>query len=95
MSEISKWLCIAVCVLSVAGVADARGEFCGAVPAPGFDQPPNRVHTGRYLNPVYGYSVVIPAALSAYSSARRRPRARLRHRAVVDAARVPERRCRL
>jgi hypothetical protein len=67
-SEISKWLCIAVCVLSVAGVADARGEFCGVKPDRGFDQPPNQPHSGRYLNPVYGYSVVIPAALSAYSS---------------------------
>jgi hypothetical protein len=68
-SETSKWRCIAVCALGVASAADARGEFCGATPAPGFDRPPNQAHTGHYLNPVYGYSVVIPAALRAYTAA--------------------------
>ena len=42
--------------------------FCGAVPSADFDRPPNLVHTGRYLNPVYGYSVNIPAAFSGYSA---------------------------
>ena len=68
-SEISKWSCIAACALSVASAADARGEFCGVVPATGFDQPPNQVHTGHYLNQVYGYSLAIPSALSAYTPA--------------------------
>jgi hypothetical protein len=67
MSEISTWVCIAAAAVGAAGAAQARGEFCGSVPAPGFDQPPNRPHTGRYDNPLYGYSVAIPAPLSAYS----------------------------
>jgi hypothetical protein len=68
-SETSKWRCIVVFTLGLACAAHAGGEFCGTTPAPGFDQPPNRVHTGHYLNPVYGYSVLIPAPLSAYTSA--------------------------
>ena len=67
MSEISTWVCIAAATLGASGAAQARGEFCGSAPAPGFDQPPNRSHTGRYDNPLYGYSVAIPAPLSAYS----------------------------
>jgi hypothetical protein len=66
-SEISTWVCIAAAILAANGAAQARGEFCGSVPAPGFDQPPNRPHSGRYDNPLYGYSVAIPAPLSAYS----------------------------
>jgi hypothetical protein len=62
-------ICIAACALGVASLAQARGEFCGTVPAAGFDEPPNRVHSGHYDNPVYGYSVVIPASLHAYSPA--------------------------
>lgn len=65
--ETSKWSCIAACVLGATGAAHARGEFCGTAPPPGFDQPPNHAHTGRYLNPVYGYAVGIPAALSGYT----------------------------
>jgi hypothetical protein len=67
MSKISTRLCIAAVALGAGGAAQARGEFCGTVPAPGFDQPPNRPHSGRYDNPLYGYSVAIPAPLSAYS----------------------------
>lgn len=66
-SETSSWSCIAACALGMAGSAHARGEFCGAVPAPGFDQPPNQAHTGHYLNQLYGYSLTIPLALSAYT----------------------------
>jgi len=66
-SETCGWICIAACALGATGVADARGEFCGVVPPAGFDQPPNHAHTGHYLNQVYGYSVVIPASLSAYT----------------------------
>jgi hypothetical protein len=65
--ESSTWSCIAVCVLGAASAAHARGEFCGSAPPPGFDQPPNHAHAGRYLNQVYGYSVGIPAALSGYT----------------------------
>jgi hypothetical protein len=65
--EIWCWLCIAAGALGAAGAAQARGEFCGTVPAAGFDQPPNAAHSGRYLNQVYGYAVTIPAKLSAYT----------------------------
>jgi hypothetical protein len=63
----SAWPCIVACVIGAAGTARARGEFCGTQPPTGFDQPPNQVHTGRYLNQLYGYSVDIPAPLSAYT----------------------------
>jgi hypothetical protein len=45
----------------------ARGEFCGTLPPSGFGQPPDVGHAGRYSNPVYGYSVRIPAPLSGYT----------------------------
>src|ERR1700722_14916630 len=67
MFEISRWVWIAAATVGASGAAQARGEFCGSVPPPGFDQPPNRSHTGRYDNPLYGYSVTIPGPLSAYS----------------------------
>jgi len=67
MFETSTWRCIALCALAAAGAARAGDEFCGTAPTAGFDQPPNRAHTGRYLNAVYGYSLAIPAALSAYT----------------------------
>jgi hypothetical protein len=67
MSETCIWLCFAACALAAAGAAHARGEFCGTAPPPEFEQAPNRVHTGPYVNPVYGYSVAIPAPLSAYT----------------------------
>src|ERR1700733_1151862 len=67
MFETSTWRCIALCALAAAGAARAGDEFCGTAPTAGFDQPPNRAHTGRYLNAVYGYSLAIPAPLSAYS----------------------------
>ncbi|MFI4865656.1 MAG: hypothetical protein ACHQDB_00975 [Steroidobacterales bacterium] len=66
-SDISTWVCIAAATLVASGAVQARGEFCGSVPAPGFDQAPNRAHAVRYDNPLYGYSVAIPAPLSAYS----------------------------
>jgi hypothetical protein len=69
MSAISTSLWIAAVAMGAGGAAQARGEFCGNVPTPGFDQPPNRPHSGRYDNPLYGYSVLIPAPLSAYSQA--------------------------
>lgn len=65
--ESSIWSCIVAGALCFGGSAHARGEFCGALPAPGFDQPPNQARTGHYLNPVYGYSLTIPAGLRAYT----------------------------
>jgi len=70
MSESSIWMCVAACAFATASsVAAARGEFCGTVPAAGFDQVPNQAHVGHYLNPVYGYSLVIPTALTGYTPA--------------------------
>jgi hypothetical protein len=69
LREPCTWLCIAVCALAAPGTARARGEFCGTVPAAGFDQPPNTAHAGQYLNQLYGYAVTIPQRLSAYTPA--------------------------
>lgn len=67
MSRTSSWLCIVACTLGAAATAAARGEFCGTQPPVGFDQPPNRAHSGHYLNQLYGYSLDIPRPLSAYA----------------------------
>lgn len=67
MSGTSAWVCIVACTIGASGAARARGEFCGTQPPSGFDQPPNVARTGRYLNQLYGYSVDIPAPLSAYA----------------------------
>ncbi len=69
MSDISRWFCIAACVLGAVGTANARGEFCGTQPPAGFDQPPNHAYTGHYLNQLYRYSVDIPAPLSGHANA--------------------------
>jgi hypothetical protein len=63
----SRWSCIAACALAAASAAQARDEFCGRAPPQGFDQPPNQAHSGRYLNPVYGYALLIPPALTGYT----------------------------
>jgi hypothetical protein len=42
--------------------------YCRNVPAPGFDRPPNVAHTGQFDDAPYGYTVVIPAGVTAYSS---------------------------
>lgn len=64
---------VAAGAMGIAAVPCAAGpldaQYCGAMPASGFDLPPNRAHTGRYVNDVYGYAVSIPAGLIGYSSA--------------------------
>jgi hypothetical protein len=62
---------MALAVLA-AGIAQAqsRADYCGAIPPAGFEAPPNQAHTGRYVNHTYGYSVAIPAGLTAFTSAR-------------------------
>lgn len=50
-------------------MAAARPAWCGGVPEPGFDQPPNPAHTGRYTNSVYRYALTLPNGLTAHSSA--------------------------
>jgi hypothetical protein len=52
----------------LSNLCTADDSFCGALPAAGFDQPPNVPRTGRYINSVYGYSVNIPASFSGYSA---------------------------
>jgi hypothetical protein len=63
------WTCLLAGALWIPSAAMARGEYCGTLPASGFDQPPAVGHAGRYSNPVYGYSVRIPAPLRAYTHA--------------------------
>ena len=55
--------------MTAATRVDARNEFCGGAPAPGFDQPPNTPHTGHYLNRVYGYALTLPPGWTAYGNA--------------------------
>jgi hypothetical protein len=47
----------------------ARGDYCGKIPPPGFEQPPNQLRSGRYVNAEYGYSVSIPPKLNGYVTA--------------------------
>ena len=57
MLKSSRRIGVAACAMAAcgaAGAAQALGEFCGTLPAAGFDQAPNSAHRGRYLNPVYG-----------------------------------------
>jgi hypothetical protein len=72
MLKTSRWIWVAGCAMAAwgaAGAAQGQGEFCGTLPAAGFDQAPNSAHRGRYLNPVYGYAVTIPRPLTAYTPA--------------------------
>jgi hypothetical protein len=56
-------------MLMLSDLAHAVSDYCGSLPAPGFDQAPNQARTGRYENPIYGYSVRIPAHLTGYAAA--------------------------
>jgi hypothetical protein len=47
----------------------AGGDSCGKFPAAGFDQPPNRLRSGHYVNAEYGYALVIPPKLNGYVNA--------------------------
>jgi hypothetical protein len=55
--------------LCTAPLALARGEFCGGLPAAGFDQAPNHPRTGDYVNAPYGYALTIPPGRTAYARA--------------------------
>lgn len=63
------WAFIAPLILMLSNFAHAASDYCGTLPGPGFDQPPNRARTGRYENPTYGYAVEIPPNLTGYASA--------------------------
>lgn len=58
-----------VLAMCVAHQSYAQGQFCGDLPARGFDQAPNGAHSGRYVNRAYGYSVIIPKGFTAYTAA--------------------------
>jgi hypothetical protein len=60
-------LLLAALTVLLSNAAVAASQFCGTRPAPGFDQPPNQLRREHYLNPVYGYAVDIPAALSGFA----------------------------
>src|ERR1700677_475271 len=62
-------LCLSAALLlaSPLACAQTRDDYCGATPAPGFDQPPNKARSGRYVNKVYGYSLTIPAGFAAFT----------------------------
>jgi hypothetical protein len=64
-------LCLSAALLlaSPLACAQTRDDYCGATPAPGFDQPPNKAHSGRYVNKTYGYSLTIPAGFAAFTRA--------------------------
>src|SRR5579864_7574716 len=62
-------IAIAVTELLMSNRALAEAGFCGKLPKAGFDQPPNQLRSGHYVNSVYGYSVVIPSSLNGYASA--------------------------
>lgn len=71
---------IGVAVLGTGGTAGVEGDAggarrsqsdsdCGALPDSSFGRPPNRPHTGQYVNATYGYAVTIPPALTGYTRA--------------------------
>ncbi|MGA2563966.1 MAG: hypothetical protein ABSF96_10435 [Steroidobacteraceae bacterium] len=60
-------LCAALACASAPVAAQVRELYCGpGVPA-GFDQLPPHARTGLYVNATYGYSLTIPAGLTAYT----------------------------
>jgi hypothetical protein len=54
-------------ILDPGAPAPRVDPYCGALPATGFDRPPNRAHSGDYVNAVYGYAVTIPDDLIGYT----------------------------
>jgi hypothetical protein len=42
--------------------------YCGNLPAPGYDRPPNRPVTGPFVDAPYGFAVNVPSGLTGYSS---------------------------
>jgi hypothetical protein len=51
--------------LSAPVAAQFRDVYCGT--PQGFDQAPEHARSGRYVNRTYGYSLTIPAGLTAYT----------------------------
>src|ERR1019366_4970525 len=70
VARVAVALCLSVIALTAVAVhAQTRDDYCGGRPPPGFDQPPSKAHTGRYVNDTYGYSLTIPAGVTAFNSA--------------------------
>jgi len=51
--------------LSAPAAAQSREAYCGT--PHGFDQTPAHARSGRYVNSTYGYSLTIPAGLTAFT----------------------------
>ncbi len=61
--------CIVLALMSAPSNAQLRQDYCGAELPGGLAQPADQARTGRYVNPLYGYSVAIPAGLQAWVAA--------------------------
>ena len=62
--------CLSAALFTSSGLqAQGREDYCGGKPPRGFDQPLAQAHTGHYINATYGYSLTIPAGLTAFTSA--------------------------
>jgi hypothetical protein len=71
ISPLLLWgLGVALALASVSTPAQTRDDYCGRSPPPGAEAAPAAMRTGHYVNGTYGYSLTIPAGLSAYSDGR-------------------------
>lgn len=88
-------LSVALALGSASTLAQTRDDYCGRSPPPGADAVPAAMRTGHYVNSTYGYSLTIPAGLTAYGDGRapergfvillaQTPRATLRVDAAYD-----------
>ena len=60
-------LCAALACASAPLAAQTGEAYCGPTVPAGFDQSPVHARTGHYVNSTYGYSLTIPAGLTAYT----------------------------
>jgi len=63
-------LCVVLAVASVSSLAQTRDDYCGRTSPPGVEAAPVATRKGHYVNGTYGYSLTIPAGLTAYSDGR-------------------------
>jgi hypothetical protein len=60
-------VCAALCFASGAAAAQTGEAYCGPTVPAGFEQSAAHARTGHYVNSTYGYSLTIPAGLTAYT----------------------------
>jgi hypothetical protein len=60
-------LCAALACASAPLAAQTGEAYCGPTVPAGFDQLPAHARSGLYVNSTYGYSLTIPAGLTAYT----------------------------